>query len=178
MSIPQLTTEPLQAARAAATQARRVRAELKAKVRTGALSLSEALDVAAADEVLNRGDLVGGILVQSHCENGDAAFGGYVFYPAVDLPREGVIDGTDEEAEGFGLAVDPSQAAGAHINLVIESVDCIPDSFGSLGRNSGFIIDNTRYRFGAHTGQRSHLFHSRVFLHGGRVNSIGGRRDH
>ena len=50
MSIPQLTTEQLQAARAAATQARRVRAELKAKVRTGALTLSEALDVAQADD--------------------------------------------------------------------------------------------------------------------------------
>ncbi len=52
MSIPQLTTEQLQAARAAATQARRVRAELKAKVRTGAISLAEALDVAQADDVL------------------------------------------------------------------------------------------------------------------------------
>lgn len=52
MSIPQLTTEQLQAARAAATQARRVRAELKSKVRTGTLSLSEALDQAGADEVL------------------------------------------------------------------------------------------------------------------------------
>lgn len=52
MSIPQLTTEQLQAARAAATQARRVRAELKAKVRTGALTLSDALDVAQADDIL------------------------------------------------------------------------------------------------------------------------------
>ncbi|MFV0452610.1 MAG: integration host factor, actinobacterial type [Propioniciclava sp.] len=52
MSIPQLTTEQLQAARAAATQARRARAELKGKVRTGALSLSEALVVASTDETL------------------------------------------------------------------------------------------------------------------------------
>lgn len=52
MSIPQLTTEQLQAARAAATQARRVRAELKAQVRSGALSLHEALDVASVDDVL------------------------------------------------------------------------------------------------------------------------------
>ena len=52
MSIPQLTTEQLQAARAAATQARRVRAELKAKVRTGSLSLSDALDEASGDDVL------------------------------------------------------------------------------------------------------------------------------
>ncbi len=52
MSIPQLTTEQLQAARAAATQARRVRAELKAKVRNGAITLSEALDTAQADDVL------------------------------------------------------------------------------------------------------------------------------
>lgn len=52
MSIPQLTTEQLQAARAAATQARRVRAELKAKVRSGAYTLSEALEVAQADDVL------------------------------------------------------------------------------------------------------------------------------
>lgn len=52
MSIPQLTTEQLQAARAAATQARRARADLKGKVRTGSLSLSEALDVASADDTL------------------------------------------------------------------------------------------------------------------------------
>jgi hypothetical protein len=52
VSIPQLTTEQLQAARAVATLARRQRAELKAKVRTGALSLSSALDTAAADDVL------------------------------------------------------------------------------------------------------------------------------
>ncbi len=52
MAIPQLTTEQLQAARAAATQARRRRAELKAKVRSGALTLSQALDVAGADDVL------------------------------------------------------------------------------------------------------------------------------
>ncbi|MFP5415971.1 MAG: integration host factor, actinobacterial type [Actinomycetes bacterium] len=52
VSIPQLTAEQLQAARAAATQARRARAELKAKVRSGALSLGEALDVAATDDVL------------------------------------------------------------------------------------------------------------------------------
>lgn len=52
MSIPQLTTEQLQAARAAATQARRARADLKGKVRTGSLPLSEALDVAAADDTL------------------------------------------------------------------------------------------------------------------------------
>ena len=52
MSIPQLTSEQLQAARGAATQARRARAEFKTKVRTGELSLVQALDVAAEDEVL------------------------------------------------------------------------------------------------------------------------------
>ena len=52
MSIPQLTTEQLQAARAAATQARRARADLKAQVRTGDLTLAGALDVASDDDVL------------------------------------------------------------------------------------------------------------------------------
>lgn len=52
MTIPQLTTEQLEAARAAATEARRARANLKAQVRSGTLSLSEALDVALQDEVL------------------------------------------------------------------------------------------------------------------------------
>lgn len=52
MSIPQLTTEQLQAARAAATQARRKRADLKERVRSGALSLTEALSEAAGDDVL------------------------------------------------------------------------------------------------------------------------------
>lgn len=52
MSIPQLTTEQLQSARQAATDARRARADLKAKVRSGAMTLSEALDAAADDDVL------------------------------------------------------------------------------------------------------------------------------
>ena len=52
MTIPQLTTEQLEAARAAATEARRRRADLKSKVRTGEISLSQALDVAATDDVL------------------------------------------------------------------------------------------------------------------------------
>ena len=52
MTIPQLTAEQLEAARAAATQARRRRAELKSKVRSGELSLSQALDAAAEDDVL------------------------------------------------------------------------------------------------------------------------------
>lgn len=52
MTIPQLTTEQLEAARAAATEARRRRADLKSKVRSGNLSLSAALDIAAGDDVL------------------------------------------------------------------------------------------------------------------------------
>lgn len=52
MSIPQLTSEQLQAARAAATRARRARADFKAKVRAGDVSLAEALDNAAGDDVL------------------------------------------------------------------------------------------------------------------------------
>ncbi|HOQ54195.1 MAG TPA: integration host factor, actinobacterial type [Micropruina sp.] len=52
MAIPQLTTEQLQAARAAATEARRSRAALKARVRSGELSLAQALDEAADSEVL------------------------------------------------------------------------------------------------------------------------------
>ena len=52
MSIPTLSPEQLSAAREAATRARRVRAEFKARVRAGDLSLSEALDAAAEDDVL------------------------------------------------------------------------------------------------------------------------------
>ena len=52
MSIPSLSPEQLSAAREAATRARRVRAEFKARVRAGDLSLSEALDEAAEDDVL------------------------------------------------------------------------------------------------------------------------------
>ncbi len=51
-TIPSLSPEQLQAAREAATKARRARAELKNKVRNGEYSLSEALDVASADDVL------------------------------------------------------------------------------------------------------------------------------
>lgn len=52
MTIPQLTTEQLQAARAAATEARRRRAELKGELRTGKIGLAAALDTAAGDDVL------------------------------------------------------------------------------------------------------------------------------
>lgn len=52
MTIPQLTTEQLEAARAAATQARRARAQLKDNVRSGKLSLSQALEAAADDDIL------------------------------------------------------------------------------------------------------------------------------
>lgn len=52
MAIPTLSPEQLQAARQAATQARRARAELKEQVRSGSLSLPDALDKAAKDDVL------------------------------------------------------------------------------------------------------------------------------
>lgn len=52
MAIPSLTPEQLEAARSAATRARRARAELKDKVRAGELSLAQALDVALEDDVL------------------------------------------------------------------------------------------------------------------------------
>ncbi len=52
MAIPQLTTEQMQAARAAATEARRARAALKAQVRSGELNLAQALDEAGSNEVL------------------------------------------------------------------------------------------------------------------------------
>lgn len=52
MAIPTLSPEQLQSARQAATQARRARAELKGKVRSGSLTLGDALDQAAHDDVL------------------------------------------------------------------------------------------------------------------------------
>jgi hypothetical protein len=52
VTIPQLTTEQLEAARAAATEARRRRADLKSKVRSGELSLAGALETAGDDDVL------------------------------------------------------------------------------------------------------------------------------
>lgn len=54
MTIPQLSSEQLGAAREAATQARRARAELKDKVKSGELSFSTALDKALEDETLSR----------------------------------------------------------------------------------------------------------------------------
>ena len=54
MAIPQLSTEQLESARAAATEARRARAQLKDQVKSGALTLSQALDKALEDDVLSR----------------------------------------------------------------------------------------------------------------------------
>lgn len=53
MAIPALSPEQLQAARSAATEARRKRAALKDDLRNGNISLSEALDRASEDEVLS-----------------------------------------------------------------------------------------------------------------------------
>lgn len=52
MSIPTLSPEQLSAARQAATQARRTRADFKARIRRGELSLGAALDEAADNDVL------------------------------------------------------------------------------------------------------------------------------
>ena len=52
MAVPNLTDEQLQAARAAATRARRDRAELKRKLRDGEINLSEALGVCKNDDSL------------------------------------------------------------------------------------------------------------------------------
>ena len=52
MAIPTLSPEQLQAARAAATEARRVRAALKNDVRDGSKTLPQALDECAQDDVL------------------------------------------------------------------------------------------------------------------------------
>ena len=54
MAIPQLSTEQLQAARAAATEARRARAALKDHVKSGEITLSQALAKASADDTLSR----------------------------------------------------------------------------------------------------------------------------
>ena len=54
MAIPQLSAEQLQSARAAATEARRARAALKSRVKSGQLSLSEALAEASNDDTLSR----------------------------------------------------------------------------------------------------------------------------
>lgn len=53
MAIPTLTPEQLEAARSAATNARRARAELKGRVRSGELGLGAAIDEALTDEVLS-----------------------------------------------------------------------------------------------------------------------------
>ena len=52
MAIPTLSPEQLQSARSAATQARRARADCKNRLRRGELTLGQALDQAAGDDVL------------------------------------------------------------------------------------------------------------------------------
>lgn len=52
MAIPSLTPAQLESARAAATKARRARADLKDQVRSGKLGLGAAIDTALADDVL------------------------------------------------------------------------------------------------------------------------------
>ena len=54
MTIPQLSSQQLGAAREAATQARRARAELKDQIKAGELSFSKALDKALEDDTLSR----------------------------------------------------------------------------------------------------------------------------
>jgi len=52
VAIPKLTEEELQAARRAATEARRTRADFKQRVRQGTLTIGDALERASKDEVL------------------------------------------------------------------------------------------------------------------------------
>jgi len=52
VAIPKLSEQELQAARKAATQARRTRADFKDRVRKGSLSIGEALRQAPKDDVL------------------------------------------------------------------------------------------------------------------------------
>lgn len=52
MAIPTLSPEQLHAARSAATMARRARADFKSRLRTGELTLTEALELAGANNVL------------------------------------------------------------------------------------------------------------------------------
>lgn len=54
MAIPQLSSVQLEAAREAATQARRARAELKEQVKSGQVSFADALAKAVADDTLSR----------------------------------------------------------------------------------------------------------------------------
>lgn len=54
MTIPQLSSEQLGAAREAATQARRARAELKEQVKGGDMTFAQALDKAVEDDTLSR----------------------------------------------------------------------------------------------------------------------------
>ncbi|MGO1583265.1 MAG: integration host factor, actinobacterial type [Actinomycetaceae bacterium] len=54
MAVPPLTADERAAALAKAAEARRVRAEAKAKLKSGALQLSELLDSAADDDALNK----------------------------------------------------------------------------------------------------------------------------
>ena len=54
MPIPKLSDQQLASARLAATQARRVRAEFKNKVRSGELKVIDALEQASADDVLGQ----------------------------------------------------------------------------------------------------------------------------
>lgn len=54
MAIPQLSAAQLEAARAAATEARRARATLKDEVKAGRISLGEALHRAMGDDTLSR----------------------------------------------------------------------------------------------------------------------------
>ncbi|MDO5500636.1 MAG: integration host factor, actinobacterial type [Propionibacteriaceae bacterium] len=54
MAIPQLSSSQLEAAREAATQARRARADLKEQVKTGELAFTDALNKAVDDDTLSR----------------------------------------------------------------------------------------------------------------------------
>lgn len=54
MAIPQLSSAQLEAAREAATQARRARANLKEQVKNGELSFTDALHKSVQDDTLSR----------------------------------------------------------------------------------------------------------------------------
>ena len=61
MAVPPLTAQERAAALAKAAEARRVRADVKAKLKAGALQLSEVLERAGEDEALNKLESMPGV---------------------------------------------------------------------------------------------------------------------
>ena len=73
------------------------------------------------------------VIVEARREDRDPAGARRVLDGAMDGAGEGVLDASDEQAEGMGSPVASSEASGEQIDVIVQRVHGIPNALGGGG---------------------------------------------